>query len=290
MRLASIAAAAMLAAAQCTPAAVERPPADSHEDLGIPALELTGRVVDARTGKAITPAVVEATWVLLAEDARGSGPRTRHIVRQARSISEGSFQVLQRKQHIDLKGWKPAPGQDPVVRIYAKGYRRLVIENAGIAKGGKRAVANGPESGPWRWVGEGKTQSLQPLPQTALASELATWKKDLESALARSSLQDWETALRSQEKLLLLFDEACAALAAPPAKLCYAPDSELGRYLAQVKDERSRFVVVEEPDGQVRKYGISVDSTRASAAAQSGASSPTDSSGAMGFPGISRPK
>lgn len=236
---------------------------------GLSATGLLGTIIDAKTMQPIPFAVVQAAWVLRAEGDRkkqGVQKTKRLWVRQIFSDASGRFDFANEKQFADAPGWKLLPGQDPIIRIYAKGYQRLVIENTVKGRRGMQVPVNRPNAAEQKWVGEAKTQAMTPLSDTesALAKELVIWKADLENEIALSPAADRESAIRSQEKLLAAFDDACNRLSASKRSgLCYGTDSELGQYLAQVQAERTKFLVVELPDGRIKKYPLQIHSSSA---------------------------
>ena len=235
-----------------------------------PVAELDGRVVDAATGAPVVGAVVLATWTDRAAPDAGGKPRTRERAKETSSIVGGRFNIEPPAEYADVVTWQPLRGRDPLVRVYAPGYRRLTIEN--------RADA---------WKTTGKMLKLVPLQDTeaARAGELKGWKRDIEATLAASGLRGADAAFHAHERLLLLFDSACARLQAPPAGLCYGEDTPAGRYLARVKDERAKYVVVDQPGGLGGKYAI-----RGGADAAPRAASGAGSSSAAGYPGYPNAK
>lgn len=204
-----------------------------------PVPALGGAVVDAETRQPVSGAVVEIVGVV---SATGDGEKRRRLmVLQVYTGRDGRFRLPAREVFGRLPGWTPVPGQDPVVRIYAKGYRRLVIENSIRAQDGGVLTVNPPHATKRIWVGQGVTQALHPVPETedGLVQELTAWKRDIETTIAQSPMPDRQAALRTQQKLLFLFDEQCVALSsAVRAQVCYGADSELGRHLAQAKAGR----------------------------------------------------
>ena len=249
--------------------------------------DLTGWIVDAGTGKPPPVlAVVHVAWTLRADPAavKAGSPRTKRVVKEVSSVAGGRFGIIDWMQHVDMKGWKLVPAQDPVVRIYAPGYRRLAIENSTVAKGGKRVPVNAPDAKDWKWVAEGAVQRLQPLPEgpAALSAELAVWKRDIEAELSTTAAADREAAMHDREKLLLLFDRLCATLPAPPATLCYPADSPIGRYVAERKALRSKFVVIEGAGRQEKKYRIEAQPTAPQSA------QPSDPATAQGYSSVPR--
>jgi len=227
--------------------------------------DLAGWIVDAKTGKPpLVQAVVHATWVLRAEvELAKGGKRMKRVVKEVDSVVGGRYYVVDWKQYVDMRGWKLVPGQDPVVRIYAPGYRRVVIDNAAVAKGGKRVPVNAAVGKEWKWVAADKAQALEPLPPSpgAMAVELATWRRDIDRDLAAVAPGERDAALRERERLLLLLDRECGSLTPrPPA--CYAPDSPVGRFVAQRRDERSKYLVVETPGAAPRKFTLEAATTR----------------------------
>jgi hypothetical protein len=227
--------------------------------------DLAGWIVDAKTGKPpLVQAVVHATWVLRADvELAKDGKRTRRVVKEIDSVVGGRYYVVDWKQYVDLRGWKLVPGQDPAVRIYAPGYRRVVIDNAAVAKGGKRVPVNAAGDKEWKWVAADKAQALEPLPPTpgALAAELATWRRDIDRDLAAVPARERDAAIREREKLLLLFDRECRSLTPQPSA-CYAADSPVGRFVAERTAERSKYLVIETPGGPPRKFTLEAATTR----------------------------
>jgi hypothetical protein len=231
-----------------------------------PSVELDGRIVDAATGKPVIGAVILATWTdRTAPDAAGK-TRTRERAKEMSSIVGGRFNIETPPEYADMVMWLPVRGRDPLVRVYAPGYKRLAIENR-----------------PDAWSATGKVLKLTPLAaddERARTAEIKVWKKDIEATLAASGLRGADAAFRVHEHLLLLFDAACAHLEAPPAGLCYDGDTPEGRYLARVKDERAKYVVIDQPRGLGGKYPIRAQSPAAATAA-----SATGSSAGAGYPG-----
>jgi hypothetical protein len=249
--------------------------------------DLTGWIVDAQTGKPPPVyAVVHVTWELrAASDRPKADGRTRRVVKEINSVVGGRYHIIDWKQYVDTKGWKLVPGADPIVRIYAPGYRRLMVENTTAAKGGKPQPVNAPDAKEWKWVGESTAHALAPLPATpdALADELAVWKRDIGSDLAATPARDRDAAIHERGKLLLLFDELCGKLHAPPAGLCYTQDSPVGRYVAQAKTERAQYLVVEEPSGKVMKYRKEAAPGSLNTMSRTHTATPQDAVPGMGF-------
>lgn len=223
---------------------------------------LAATVVDAGTRLPVAGAVVQIAWgkrTNLTESKKSGVRYFRDQTRQVRTDGGGHFDAGNLSPYRLTVGWEPLRGEDPIVRVYAKGYRRLVIKNTVKDRKGKLVPVNAIGATQSKWIGEGATQALRPLPNTekALAAELANWKKDIETEMTLSPATDRETAMRSQEKLLFLLDELCNTLSLPLRKeVCYPADSEVGQYLARAKVDRLNYLVVEEPDGQVKKYQI----------------------------------
>ena len=257
------------------------------------ALDLTGTIVDAGTKQPLSSAVIQAAWVMRAEEAgtpKAPKPKTKRLVRQIHSGQDGRFEVPGWIDNMGAAGRKLIPGQDPIVRIYAKGYQRLTIENRVKGKDAKQLPSNPADAIQRKWAHEGAVLALKPLSNSkdALAKELALWKKDLETEIEQSPSKDRNEAIRKLEKLLFLFDEQCKTL--PEAKrksLCYGADSELGRYLAQAMSDRSKYLIIEVRDGQIKKLPIQAV---LAPAPQVGAHSPTDSSPKEGYSGVVRPR
>ena len=102
------------------------------ETTGMSSTGLFGTIIDAKTKQPIQNAVIQVAWVEHAEGDKNKkgGQRTKRLwVRQVFSGAGGRFDFANRRQIPDAPGWKFLPGQDPIVRIYAKGHHRLVIDN-----------------------------------------------------------------------------------------------------------------------------------------------------------------
>lgn len=210
---------------------------------------LTGKVVDAQSQKPLSNAVISAIWRYKLRDLPPGGQVIK--VRQGYAGSSGTFQV-QAFAPVDVR-WEAVPGYDPLVRIYAKGYRRLVIEN--VEDGNSNQPYNPDRAAAMlKWVGQNKVQMLQPWPtkQDAKVKELRLWRNDIDDSIKLVET-DWGKlrAIESQEKLLLLFNEMCKTLTGYAQKnVCYAPDSEIGRYISRFVDERAKNIVLEGPNGE----------------------------------------
>jgi len=218
--------------------------------------DLTGWLVDARTGKPpLAQAIVHVAWTLSAGPETGKAKGLKQVVKEVGSIAGGRFYIVDWKRYVDARGWRLVPGKDPVVRIYAPGYRRIVIDNVTIDKRGKRLPVNAPDATGWKWVAENAVQELSPLGEgsAALAAELAQWRRDIDDGIAAAPAAEREAAIRDREKLLLLFDRLCGTLPTP-SRVCYSSDSRIGRFVAERKAERSKYVIREEAGGKTGKY------------------------------------
>lgn len=168
------------------------------------------------------------------------------------------------------------------MRTYAAGYRRLTIKNPTIGKAVGTLAAELAN-------GIGRTLlAMTPLPgkKDALASELALWKKDLETGIGRPATKDRNESIRKHEKLLFLFVAQCKTLSEAERKhLCYSANSELGRYVASAMEERNKFLVIEESDGRIAKMPLKAVEKQAviMVPVQAGAHSPTDTSPKQGY-------
>ena len=233
--------------------------------------DLTATVVDGRTGQGLAYAVVQASWT--ARPAAGKPTRTiapgkRLLSRQVHSKPGGQVMISAVRPLAVPAGWVLASGQDPVVRVYNEGYRRLVVFNTVATKDGRPVSAASAAAASERtWSAQGATLALKPLSKepTALKKELALWKNDLETEIAAYAQQDRSEAIRSQEKLLFLFDKVCKTLPQlSRAGLCYEPTSELGRYLTAALVERGKFLTIENDNGEIAKVPVVVSSPPAS--------------------------
>ena len=171
---------------------------------------LTGKIAGAKTP--LPPgaiAVVQATWMLRTVGGPPGAAKTKRLY--ARQVSSGGgseFTIPSFAAGIP-QGWQLVPGQDPVVRIYANGYQRLVIDNRGKSKATSPLAQLGGPLGQ-QWTHEGEVLTLNPLPTTpdALAKELAVWRKDLDAEIEQGIAIERSEAIRRQERLLFLLDEA----------------------------------------------------------------------------------
>jgi hypothetical protein len=233
--------------------------------------DLSGTVVDAATGQGLAYAVVQASWVThpaTQKPATTTNGGKRLFSRQVHSKPGGLFAITNGGSFAAPAGWVLVPAQDPVVRVYAEGHRRLVIWNTVAAKKGSPLPADAASASERKWSSQGATFALKPLPggSSALKQELAIWKQDLEAEIAAQSQQDRAAAIRSQEKLLLLFDKVCRTLPqAARAGLCYEPDSELGRYVTVALAQARKSLVSEDENGEVTRVPVVVSSQPGSA-------------------------
>jgi hypothetical protein len=186
-----------------------------------------GVLRDAQSGKPVWPAVVNITWTLRRVDGAG----TRRFVQQKRSGVEGgtaTFYVSSwRLPAPQLPGWEVMHDRLPQVRIYAPGYRRL------------------PDM---QWEERGTALRMQKLPDTrdALLDELRAWRREIDAELAAGA--DREEALAGQRELLGQLSEQCGKLTADLHQgICFAPDSEVARYLDRVRQTPS--ITVETAEG-----------------------------------------
>lgn len=238
---------------------------------GYVATELSGTIIDAETKRPLWHAVIQASVY----DAR-----TRRLSATRIQNAGGNFSI---------PDWKPVPGQDLIVRTYAAGYRRLIIKNPGTGKD-IEALAAEPANGIGRIL-----LAMTPLPdkKDASASELAQWKKDLETGIGRPATKDRNESIRKHEKLLFLFDAQCKTLPeAERKRLCYPANSELGRYVASAMEERRKFLVIEESDGRIIKMPLKAVEKQAviMVPVPAGAHSSTDTSPKQGYAsGLARP-
>lgn len=238
---------------------------------GTVATEFSGTIIDAQTKRPLWHAVIQASVY----DAR-----TRRLTATRIQNAGGNFSI---------RDWKPAAAQDLIVRIYAAGYRRLIAKNPGAGKD-VGAFAADPANGIGRIL-----LAMTPLPDKkgALASELARWKRDLETGIGRLGSKDRNESIQKHEKLLFLFDAQCKTLSeAERKRLCYSDNSELGRYMASAMEERNKFLVIEESDGRIVKMPLKAVEKQAVVVVpvQAGAHSSIDTSPKQGYAsGLARP-
>ncbi len=206
--------------------------------------------MDAGNQQPIAYPVISVIWTLKFKGDRSAGEQPIPLppgqsvltkVEQNYGNRDGEF----RMQGLNPFGfeWQALPGHDPLVRIYAKGYKRLEIENVAGDHAKVKQPYNPAGAPQLKWVGQNQTQKLQPWPvkPDARVKELRLWKKDLADGIdATRAIMGKKRAIESQEILLVLFDEMCKTLTQPARKnVCYAPDSEIGRYITQFAGERA---------------------------------------------------
>lgn len=213
---------------------------------------MTAAVVDAETGKPVRSAVMSVAWVM--RPAR-SGPHAKKP-RSARLLVEQAFirygQVgFPAWKQPRVAGWELQPGQDPLVRVYAQGYRRLVVENTVRNQAGKTVPFNPPDAKERKWAADGTTLRMEKLPDTkeAFVRELKGWRKDIETEInAHSVLERRQSAIASQRRLLMLFWMSCMQIEkAAQVGLCFETDSELG--------PKSDAAFIEQ-DGEIREIKV----------------------------------
>ena len=197
---------------------------------------IAARVVDAKTGKPIPGAVINAAWALVPEK---KGPETpagyeaRLTVVQVTTGQRGRFVLpgWRHPWHVP-QGWQLATKKDPFLRVYAPGYRRAVLSNTRRGR-----PVNAESSAHLKSAWHRKTIRLKRLPnQQARLAGLVTWRQDIESEIQAYGRIDPARALASQKELLLLFDRACTRLDPTQRQvICFDPASRLGRFIANLK-------------------------------------------------------
>jgi hypothetical protein len=203
-----------------------------------------GRLVDAETGSAVWPAVISITWTM----RREGGIETRTLVRQKRSGVEGGSERFYvspwRTPAPTLAGFEVAYDRAPLVRAYARGYRK----SADV---------------PWKGGDAIGMRKLAP-GRDAIVAELRSWRRDIDAALASASNR--EEALDGQWLLVTTLEGECRTLTADlHAGICFTPDSELGRFATRARSEQREMW--ETVEGAIPQRVVVVNSGHAIAAA-----------------------
>ena len=173
-----------------------------------------GVVQDAESKQPVQFAVVSIAWSLRRSDG---SPGEKRIVQTKWISSSGSrFWVSPwRTASLGVPGWEIDTKAVPVVRAYAPGYRR---------------------STDVRWPESGAIIAMQKLPEgrDAVVTELGTWKRDVDAALA---MDERPVVLPLQRALLSSLAHQCNQLTADlRAGICFSPGSEIARW---VEDNRN---------------------------------------------------
>lgn len=223
---------------------------------------ITGQVVDAKTGKPMAGAIVQASWVLEPEEAAGESAEPRRLlVQQARSDTRGRYRIPAWPENQQTPpGWRLKPGQDPVLRVYAARYRRLVLDNRLTTKTGARPY-NAIDARERRSRWNGKTLRLKKAAsQPVWLQELAGWRNAIEAEITALEWKERDQAWLGHKHLLMLFDAECGKL--PPERrqaICWAPDSRLGAIAANLRSlEKNRGKIKFGAKGTPQAAGIFV--------------------------------
>ena len=224
---------------------------------------IVGTVADAKTGKPVAGAVVQASWVLEPEEeASGilAAPRLL-LVHQTQSDTQGRYRISAWSEDQPAPpGWRLKPGHDPILSVHAAGYRRLVLDNQLTTKIGTRPYnATDVRERRSRW--DGKTLRLKNTGSPAAwMQELAGWRNALETGITALEWKERDQAWFSHKHLLVLFDAECGKL--PPERrqtICWAPDSRLGVIAANLRSlEKNRGQIKFGAKGTPQAAGIFV--------------------------------
>ncbi len=180
-----------------------------------------GEVVDA-SRQPVAPAMVWIAWTMRRSDG---SPGTRRLVQAKRSGTQtgvNRFYVSPwRLPAPELPGWEIDLDATPLVRIYARGYRR---------------------SAEMPWDGKGAVVALQKLPagREAVLGEMRAMRTDIDAELARNSS---DADLAAQRLLLEQLGYECREITPDlRAGICYPPDSQVARYLDRTRGNPSFMV------------------------------------------------
>ena len=179
---------------------------------------IRGQVVDRTTHLPLEGAVINAAWILdTVNSAQGAGVNYLYI-QQVQSDKEGRFVVPVPAQPLSGAGLRLKIGSDPLITVYADRHRSRVLENGSRTRSGDFIPINpsGTHSPRWQW--DSKVIPLDKFKAdadgTLLATELATWRDNLETALNAVSWHgNVEAASMNQMLLLKLIQQECGHLA-----------------------------------------------------------------------------
>lgn len=221
---------------------------------------ISGRVVDAQSNKPVVGAVASISWHVrpLKEEADGKDQFPRRLfVQQVKTDQDGKYAFpTWDKPRTRPHGWQLTPGYDPVISVYASGYRRIALDNKPPAKLVTETHPPGLPSGMRQSVWQGKTIKLTKLPgtQDTLAKDLAAWKADIEAEYTAYERQVGAIPARdSQVHLLALWKESCKKLSeAQRRTVCAPPDLKANSRAAQpaIEEQEPTKTIVLEPSLQ----------------------------------------
>jgi hypothetical protein len=231
-----------------------------------------GTVLDAATRKPVEFAILSITWTMRRSDG---SPGEMRVVQAKSGLASGSkFWVSPwRVPGPQVEGWEIATGATPVVRVYAPGYRR---------------------SADIRWTEAGSTVLMEKLPDTrdAIVAELATWKRDIEAALA---LGDRQAMLALQRPLIASLAQQCNKLT-PDSRgsACFSPGSDVSTFLTDARHGSVGYMAEDEENVRVvRVVAANAPASRIQAQAVAitpGAMAVSPGSAAIGGRPMERPR
>lgn len=189
---------------------------------------VTGTVIDSVSGKPVEGAIVSLDFL-----ARKSGEEQQvKLIQQSLTNANGRFFVHTWQNPLRREaGWALVPEQKPALRIYARGFQRLIAEDSwGIKKSASQNIGR-------NWV-------LQPMEAkpSALLHQLALWKKDLTTEVFADRpdpMVDYpiqKNRRDAQKHLTMLFGSACETLPSDiRVQMCYQPCSAVDRLVQKYK-------------------------------------------------------
>jgi hypothetical protein len=193
---------------------------------------VAGNVIDAGSGKPIEGAVVSLDFSI----RKAGDARQTKLIQQSLTGAKGRFFLHTWQNSLRREaGWELVPDQKPVLRIYARGYQRLTVEDRfGIKKGSNTNLD--------------RPRALQPMLSTpgAVLHELALWKQELTPEVFAEVLDLFDPRERqvqqvrrdAQKHLTLLFGNVCETLPGDTrTQACYQPCSAADRLVQKYKYE-----------------------------------------------------
>lgn len=120
------------------------PAADADPPAVYSGAEISGRVIDAKTGEAIEGAVIVASWQIFEPSFFHAGAVATFHAGEAVSGKDGTYTVPSWDSIPRPFGWEMEGGQDPVLYIFKPGYESEVKGNVKW----RTAVQTGPLSMP----------------------------------------------------------------------------------------------------------------------------------------------
>ena len=190
---------------------------------------IAGSVIDASSGKPIKGAVVSLDFLI----HKSGDPRQIKLMQQSLTGASGRFFLHTWQNPLRREaGWELVPEQKPVLRIYARGFQRLIVKDHFDIKKGSDLYSDRP-------------RALQPMPSASgeLLHELGLWKQELTSEVFSDYLDPRDFQVQqarrdAQKHLTRLFGSVCETLPLDiRTRACYQPCSAVDQLIQTYKYE-----------------------------------------------------